>query len=494
MEKSPNFASPQRQNVIAPEVHVEKIKVLLFAANPCGTDPLDLHREFREIDEEIRLGEFRAALELIFVPGTRVVDLLRKLNETRPNIVHFSGHGNIDEEIVIESGEGDLAISDRTRSSPVRDMRPSGPTRGASGPYSPRPLSKSALVDVLKACNEENIRVVVLNACHTRPQAEALSEVFDCVISMSRGISDEAAIKFAASFYGALSFGRSVKKAFDQGVARLKAEGVLEDETPVLLARAGVDASKLVLVGHRENAGTDTLPEGRSAVDHPRLLDPGTDRSSPVGIQPRPTDRPMTLSATFISPARSPLRLVYDNLRDDPSFDRWGHFIDATDLRRRIDAIAHGGSDPLESTIITDSQMVLELRAFSDELVGVNKRFPYLSGRACFEYQAVSSGALNSNLLFCVIPMQDDRIDGERLIEVGAEHPVEPENAYSPYRQRSFVPAHHVDDRHWHVTEIDFDFRSLPMATYIVLAPRVNEGCPRPGPGVLLVRNVRLFV
>jgi hypothetical protein len=127
-------------------------------------------------------------------------------------------------------------------------------------------------------------------------------------------------------------------------------------------------------------------------------------------------------------------------------------------------------------------------------LLGVNKRFPYLSGRARFEYQAVSSGARNSNLLFCVIPMQDDRVDGENLIEVGAEHPVEPENAYSPYRQRSFVPAHHVDDRHWHVTEIDFDFRSLPMATYIILAPRVNEGCPRAGPGILLVRNVQLLV
>jgi len=59
---------PLRPDVIAPEVPVEKIKVLLFAANPRGTDPLDLQREFREIDEEIRLGKFRDALDLIFVP------------------------------------------------------------------------------------------------------------------------------------------------------------------------------------------------------------------------------------------------------------------------------------------------------------------------------------------------------------------------------------------------------------------------------------------
>ena len=54
---------------------MEKIKVLFFAANPPGTERLDLSREFREIDEEIRYGEYRDCLELIFVPGPRPVDL-----------------------------------------------------------------------------------------------------------------------------------------------------------------------------------------------------------------------------------------------------------------------------------------------------------------------------------------------------------------------------------------------------------------------------------
>ena len=83
---------------------MEKIKVLLFAANPRGTAPLDLPREFREIDEEVRLSTFRNAVELILVPGTRPVDLLRKLNENQPQVVHFSSHGNPD-EIILESGE-----------------------------------------------------------------------------------------------------------------------------------------------------------------------------------------------------------------------------------------------------------------------------------------------------------------------------------------------------------------------------------------------------
>ena len=57
------------------------IKVLLFAATPRGTAPLDLPREFREIDEEVRRGAFIATRwSWILVPGTRPAGyLLRKL-------------------------------------------------------------------------------------------------------------------------------------------------------------------------------------------------------------------------------------------------------------------------------------------------------------------------------------------------------------------------------------------------------------------------------
>ena len=102
------------------------IKVLLFAANPRGTAPLDLSREFREIDDEVRLSTFRDAVELVLVPGTRPVDLLRKLNENQPQIVHFSSHGNPD-ELVLESGDvEDDALSrsgPTTGSTDDRDMK-----------------------------------------------------------------------------------------------------------------------------------------------------------------------------------------------------------------------------------------------------------------------------------------------------------------------------------------------------------------------------------
>lgn len=215
-------------------------------------------------------------MELILVPGARPVDLLRKLNENQPQIVQFSSHGSAD-EIILESEQGEAEASGpygpSVRSADDRDMkkvRPDDVESEGFSPGQPHVVKKSALVKVLRCCNEGNLRLVVLIACDTRLQAELLTEVVECVVSMNRSITDKAAIKFAASFYGALAFGRSVQKAFEQGVARLSAEGIAEAATPELVVRAGVDASQIVLVGppttnlkgdaqHRDSQASDAV-------------------------------------------------------------------------------------------------------------------------------------------------------------------------------------------------------------------------------------------
>jgi hypothetical protein len=109
-------------------------------------------------------------------------------------------------------------------------------------------------------------------------------------VRVNREISDVAAINFAASFYGALAFGRSVKKAFEQGLARLKAEGVSEAETPKLLVRTGVDASKLFVVGSHGNLDPIQIPGSHSIVASPQnadLVGPGADIERPQAA-PKP--------------------------------------------------------------------------------------------------------------------------------------------------------------------------------------------------------------
>ena len=109
------------------------------------------------------------------------------------------------------------------------------------------PVSAAALKQLFTTL-KDNIRVVLLNACYSQDQAEAIVEVIDCAIGMKQEIGDEAAMAFAASFYRAVGYGHSVNDAFEQGKVALMLQGIPEETTPTLLVREGVDADALFLV------------------------------------------------------------------------------------------------------------------------------------------------------------------------------------------------------------------------------------------------------
>jgi CHAT domain-containing protein len=195
-----------------------KIKILFVSANPAGTTQLKLDEEVREIEAKIRAAEHRESLELITKWAARPDDLLQALNQHKPHVVHFSGHGSSTEEII---------FLDRLRN--------------------PKPVSKEALVNLFRTL-KDNIRVVLLNACFSKPQAEAITGEIDFTIGMMRAIGDDAAITFAASFYRAIGFGRSVKEAFDQGITALLLDGSSEGLTPVLMSGKNAAPDKVFLV------------------------------------------------------------------------------------------------------------------------------------------------------------------------------------------------------------------------------------------------------
>ena len=209
--------------IAAVSTHPMKNTVLFLAANPDGVTRLALDKECRAIREKIRASGFPKALELKTEWAVRPDDLLQYLNEYRPHVVHFSGHGSASEELILHD-EHDQ----------------------------PKPVSLVALRALFSAL-KDNIRLLVLNACYSRPQAEAIVEVIDCAVGMNKAIGDHAAIVFAASFYRALGFGRSVKEAFDQGCTALLLEGIPEENTPELLVKKGVDASSVFLIGPAVN-------------------------------------------------------------------------------------------------------------------------------------------------------------------------------------------------------------------------------------------------
>jgi hypothetical protein len=204
---------------------MNKLKVLFLAANPHGTQPLQLDEEIRQITAKVRAAEYRDSLELVSRWAVRPDDLMQALLEVKPHVVHFSGHGSSAEELILLDDQG-----------------------------KPKPVRKEALVHLFRTLRD-NVRVVVLNACYSRPQAEALVETIDCTVGMDRAIGDKAAIVFAASFYRAVGFGCSVKEAFELGKAALLLESIPEEKTPELLTRPGVDAAGLRLIAPPAVAG-----------------------------------------------------------------------------------------------------------------------------------------------------------------------------------------------------------------------------------------------
>ena len=79
-------------------------------------------------------------------------------------------------------------------------------------------------------------RLVVINTCHSRPFAEALSSHVGCAISIDGWIDDRAAVAFSDALYRALAAGDSVAEAFDLGRDAVGTTVPQQVDVPRLLA------------------------------------------------------------------------------------------------------------------------------------------------------------------------------------------------------------------------------------------------------------------
>lgn len=224
---------------------MKKVKVLFLAAYP-DASPLKLDEEIREITKKVRESEYRDTLKLVPALAVRPDDLLQTLNEHKPHIVHFSGHG---------SPSGEIILIDENL---------------VNGKRVPKPVSPSA-IRALFLTLKDNVQVVLLNACYSQIQAEAIRDVVDCVIGMNAAVGDRAAITFAASFYRALGFGRSIQEAFEQGKVALLLEGIPEHNTPELLCKPNIDPSR-TFVFHV----TQSEAAPQNTVSDPCMIDIGS--------------------------------------------------------------------------------------------------------------------------------------------------------------------------------------------------------------------------
>jgi hypothetical protein len=196
----------------------ESITVLFLAANPLDQEELRLDEEVRSIGEMIRKAEHRDAVHLESRWAVRPLDVLQAINECKPRIVHFSGHGSDQDEIIFQDNSGNSKL-----------------------------VSKEAIVQTLAAASDD-IQLVFFNSCYSRGQAEAVVTHIPAAIGMNTAIGDDAARVFAGQFYSAIGFGHSIARAFQQARAAMMLEGIPEENTPELFVAPGLDGEGLTLV------------------------------------------------------------------------------------------------------------------------------------------------------------------------------------------------------------------------------------------------------
>lgn len=180
------------------------IKILFLASDPSDASRLRLGQELRDIQGRLQLAKQRDRFFLEQRMSVRPGDLSQAILDIDPQIVHFSGHGTSTGNLCFEDELGKI-----------------------------HPVQPSALA-ALFAVVDEQVNCVVLNACYSETQAEAIAKHIPFVIGMNQAIGDKAAIAFAVGFYKALGANCSIEKAYKLGCVEIQLHNIAEHLTPVL--------------------------------------------------------------------------------------------------------------------------------------------------------------------------------------------------------------------------------------------------------------------
>jgi len=189
-------------------------KILILSANPKDTARLRLDEEVHEIDEGLKRSKNRDLFIIHQVWSVHLRDLRRAMLDYEPQIVHFCGHGEED-GLMVEDKNGNAVL-----------------------------VNPDALAGLFELFTD-TIECVLLNACYSEPQADAISKHVNYVIGMSRGIKDEAAIEFVVGFYDALGAGKDIEEAFEFGRNAIQLYDMPDHLIPVLKKSLGDEITSL---------------------------------------------------------------------------------------------------------------------------------------------------------------------------------------------------------------------------------------------------------
>ncbi|MEO1591201.1 MAG: AAA-like domain-containing protein, partial [Cyanobacteria bacterium J06632_22] len=352
-------------------------KILILAVNPKDTAQLRLDEEIRQIKEALKLADGGAEFEVTSELAVRTGDLHRHLLHHKPQIVHFSGHG---------IGERGLLFEDKNGVAKL--------------------ISTATLARLFRLCRD--VDCVLLNACYSAAQIDAISQHVGHVIGMNQDIGDRAAVRFAEGFYDGLGYGRSYAEAFEFGLLSIEEDGIPEEQTPVLRVNGEIGGKGATGKGKGEK-GKGTAFDGSMAPDHSQTTTPSpfpfhpspNQPPSPLPFHPSPTQSlsPTQTRRIFISYKRDtaldePLALkLYEALSQDSTAfidqrllvgTRWAEQIE-TEIRQADALIVLLSAQAVASEMV--QQEIALAHKLAEENGGVPRILPVRVGyRAPFQY------------------------------------------------------------------------------------------------------------
>jgi hypothetical protein len=206
-----NISSDEMINQLVGEDTLNEIKkILILAANPQDTDRLRLDKEVREISNGVNWAKGRDQFEVKSVWAVRATEFRRAVLDYQPQFIHFCGHGAGSQGIALENDQGRVMLA-----------------------------STDALAGFFKLFTKCGLECVLLNACYSEIQADAISRHVNYVVGMREEILDEAAIAFSTAFYEAIVCGYNIQFAHELGCNAIQFTDIPQHLVPVLKQKRG---------------------------------------------------------------------------------------------------------------------------------------------------------------------------------------------------------------------------------------------------------------
>lgn len=218
----------QRAEMEAKAKAEANVKILFLASNPSDSAYLQLDKEFKSVFQALQSENNCRVFHEDAITPTKLQDTIIT---REPTIIHFSGHGMGEKTAGNEQGKRGSIVEvdvETARSGLVLQNEVTGKSQL---------VSTKALEFMFKTITKQfKVEIVVLNACYSHEQAQAILNYVPYVIGMNDAVADETAIELTKSFYKYLLVkDKTIEQAFELAQSQLILNDMEGADIPQLL-------------------------------------------------------------------------------------------------------------------------------------------------------------------------------------------------------------------------------------------------------------------